>query len=319
MTIPSAAKLRVLFMGTPDFAVPSLEALARRHDVVAVVTQPDRPRGRGRVVVPPPVGVAARQLGLEVRQLESLRGRGPRQELAEYGADVFVVAAFGKILSRRLLELPRLGCINVHASLLPRYRGAAPIQWAVLDGATTSGVTIMQMDAGIDTGAIWLQRSVSLDPEETSGTLHDKLAPLGADLLIEALELVAAGKTAPRPQDEAQATHAPLLRKEDGRVDFRGTGDEVSRWVRGMDPWPGAFAQLGGQVVKLFGARGTTDAVGEPGRVLSVDDRGMLVACGDGGVWLQELQLAGRRRLSAQAFVAGHPVGRSLGSDSRFE
>lgn len=295
-----ALGLRVVFMGTPDFAVPSLEALHRRHELVAVVTQPDRPRGRGRVPTPPPVKVAAQRLGCTVLQPERFRRRSVREQLGALGADLFVVAAFGQILSDRMLQVPPLGCVNVHASLLPRLRGAAPIQWAVLAGQALSGVSIMQMDSGIDTGPVWALRSVTLAADETAGSLHDKLAPLGAELLIETLDRIAQGSDEPKPQDESQASVAPMLRKEDGQVDFRRPCEEVSCRVRGMDPWPGAFARLSDEVVKLFGAVVCADAAGTPGRILTVDDRGMLVACAAGGVWISQLQPPGRRRMSAR-------------------
>jgi methionyl-tRNA formyltransferase len=300
-------KLRLVFMGTPAFAVPSLLALHEQHEVLLVVTQPDRPRGRGRALAVSPVKEAAQRLEVPVMQPERLRRRSVRERLAELSADMFVVAAFGQILSARLLTVPRLGCVNVHASLLPRYRGAAPIQWAVCNDERQSGISIMQMDSGVDTGPVWLQRSVALDAEETAGTLHDKLAALGAPLLVEALELIQDGRTQPTPQDNALATHAPMLRKEDGRVDFAAPANRVACWVRGMDPWPGAFTTLHDRTLRCFGAVASSES-GAPGEVLAVDDRGLLVACGTGAVWLRELQPAGRRRMSARAFTAGNPV-----------
>ena len=235
----SINQLRAVFMGSPDFAVPTLEALHGACKVLAVVTQPDRPRGRGRALAQPPVKVAALELGLPVFQPETLRRKAVRQELAALGADVFVVAAYGQILRPRMLATPAMGCINVHASLLPRLRGAAPIQWAVARGEERSGVTIMQMDAGMDTGDILLQRGFKLDPDETASSLHDRLAALGGPCLLEALEGLAAGTLKPTPQVEAEATLAPMLSKADGELDFGLPSSLVDQRVRGMDPWPG--------------------------------------------------------------------------------
>jgi methionyl-tRNA formyltransferase len=299
-------KLKVLFMGSPDFAVPSLRALAARHDVVAVVTQPDRPQGRGRRLAPPPVKVAAEELGVEVLQPEKLRRRSVREQLAAFGADCFAVAAYGKILSRKLLAVPPMGCINVHASLLPRLRGAAPIHWAVVRGEAESGITIMQMDEGMDTGPMLLQRAVEVARDETAGSLHDKLAPLGAELLNEALDGLLDGTVTPTPQPE-EGTLAPMLTKDDGRVDFTRPAREVDCRIRGMDPWPGAFTSLGEDRLKLF-ASSVEPGEGAPGEVLGVDNRGLLVACGEGAVRVPELQLPGRRRMPTASLLAGRPI-----------
>jgi len=300
-------KLRVLFMGSPDFAVPSLRALAGRHEVVAVVTQPDRPQGRGRRLAPPAVKLAAQALGLPVLQPEKLRKREVRQELADLGAEMFVVAAYGKILSKKMLAVPPMGCVNVHASLLPRLRGAAPIQWAVIRGEAESGITIMQMDEGMDTGPMLLQRAIPLTPDETAGSLHDRLAPLGAELLVEAVDGILDGSVTPTPQPE-QGTLAPMLAKDDGQVDFSRAAREVDSHVRGMDPWPGAYAGLDGDRIKLFRSRAEPGSGGAPGEVLGADDRGLLVACGDGAVRIGELQLPGKRRMTAAALLAGRPI-----------
>lgn len=304
MTAAEPGPLKVLFMGSPEFAVPSLRALRQRHEIVAVVTQPDRARGRGRLVAPPPVKVAAQELGLDVLQPERVRRRMVREQLAELGADVFVIVAFGQILSRRLLAVPPLGCVNVHASLLPRYRGPAPIQWAVIAGEQESGITVMQMDVGVDTGPILLQESLRLREGETAGSLHDRLAPLGARLLLRALDGLRAGSIRPRAQDDSLATNARMLSKADGRVDLTHDAGRVDCLIRGMDPWPGAFAMFMDQPIKLFCSH-VEQGNGRPGEVLAVDERGMLVACGQGAVSVSELQLPGRRRLSAKAVQAG--------------
>ncbi|MBK8482585.1 MAG: methionyl-tRNA formyltransferase [Proteobacteria bacterium] len=305
--------MRVVFMGSPDFAVPSLRALAAPHEVAAVVTQPDRPRGRGRALAAPAVKQAAGQLGLPLLQPRRVRSAEALAALAALEADVFVVAAFGQILSPELLALPRVGCINVHASLLPAYRGAAPINRAVLNGEPRSGVTIMLMDEGIDTGAVLAREAIDLRPDETAGSLHDRLAPLGADLLLRTLTPWAQGLLAAQPQDAALASAAPMLRKEDGRVDWRCEAALVDRRVRGMDPWPAASSTLDGRPLKLYRSRSSAAPLTAttPGQILAVDDRGVLVACGEGAIWVGELQAAGGRRMTPKAYAAGHalPVG----------
>jgi methionyl-tRNA formyltransferase len=304
----SPRQLRLIFMGSPEFAVPSLRALEDRHQVLAVVTQPDRPRGRGRALAPPPVKLAAQELGLEVLQPQTLRRRPVRLDLAARGAEMFVVVAYGQILRPRMLAVPPLGCVNVHASLLPAFRGAAPIQWAVISGESRSGVSIMLMDAGMDTGPVLLQESVELAPDETAGSLHDRLAPLGARLLLEALDGLSSGRLTPRPQPEQGVSLAPMLRKQDGRVDFARPAREVDCRIRGLDPWPGAFCSLDGEPLKLFASRLVPGHGGEPGEVLGGDRRGLLVACGRDAVRIRELQLPGRRRLSYEALAAGRPI-----------
>jgi methionyl-tRNA formyltransferase len=301
-------RFRIIFMGSPDFAVPSLRAVAGRHDVLAVVTQPDRPQGRGRAVAPPPVKSVALELGIEVLQPEKLRRRSVREHLMSYGADLFVVVAYGKILRPKMLAVPRMGCINVHASLLPKYRGAAPIHWAVIEGEKRSGVSIMQMDEGMDTGPVYLQREIDLQPDETAGSLHDRLAPLGAEALLETLEGLLRGELEPSPQPEHGESLAPMLSKEDGLVDFSLPATVVDSRVRGMDPWPGAYTFLEGKRLKLFASRAVGDQGGRPGEVLTTDAGGLLVACGEGALRVTELQLPGRKRLPVQALVAGRPI-----------
>jgi methionyl-tRNA formyltransferase len=297
-------------MGSPEFAVPTLEALLRTQDVVAVVTQPDKPTGRGQALQPPPVKEAALRAGVAVLQPERLggdRGAAARAELAALAPELIVVAAYGKILPRAVLDIPPRGCINVHGSLLPRYRGAAPIQWAVIRGERETGITIMRMDEGMDTGDMLLKRSVPITDEDTAGTLEAKLAPLGAELLVEALQRLEEGTLAGEPQDPALATLAPRLTKDHGRVDFTRPAREVRDLVRGVDPWPGAFTLLRGERLALFAPR-LVSGGGAPGTVLGADRDGLLVACGEGAVGLRELQLPGRKRLPAAAFLAGRPL-----------
>jgi methionyl-tRNA formyltransferase len=298
------ADVRIAFMGSPAFAVPALDALLGRHEVALVVTQPDKPAGRGKRLAAPAVKQAAQRAGVPVFQPASARDPELLARLRALAPDACAVVAYGKILPAGVLEVPRLGCLNIHASLLPKYRGAAPIQWAILRGETRTGVTIMRVDAGMDTGPTLLAHEVAIAPEDTAGTLHDRLAPIGAALLLEALDGLERGTLAAVPQDEAAATYAPMLRKQDGAVDWERSAAEVSGRIRGVDPWPGAYAQLDGEVIKLFGAVAAGGG-GEPGRVIAVGEAGIRVACGTGAVVVRELQAPGKRRLRAAEFWAG--------------
>lgn len=301
--------MRVVFMGSPEFAVPCLRALAARHEVALVVSQPDKPAGRGGKLAAPPVKVAAEELGLPVAQPRSAKTGELRDALVATGAELAVVVAYGKILPRAVLEaLPR-GCINVHGSILPRYRGAAPVQWAVIHGEPETGVAIMQLDEGMDTGPVLLERRVAVDPDETAGELLARLAPIGAAALLEAIDGLAAGTLAAAPQDHARATHAPMLTKAHGAIDFAQPAAAVAARIRGVDPWPGAHAQLRGQPVKLFRARADGAGAGAPpGTVLGIDAAGARIACADGSVVIRELQAAGRKRLTAAQFAAGRGI-----------
>lgn len=294
-------------MGSPDFAVPCLRALTSAHDVALVVSQPDKPAGRGGQLAAPAVKVTALDLRLPVSQPRSARTGELREALVASGAELAVVVAYGKILPRDVLDaLPR-GCINVHASILPKYRGAAPVQWAVINGEPETGVAIMQLDEGMDTGPVILERRVAIGPDETSGELLARLAPIGATALLEAIEQIANGSARRVPQDHAAATHAPMLAKSDGAIDFTRSAREVAARIRGVDPWPGAQATLRGQIVKLFRAR-AEPGVGAPGTVLAVDLGGLHVATGDGAVAIREIQAPGRKRLAAGQFAAGRAV-----------
>ncbi len=302
-------------MGSPEFAVPCLRALAAKHDVAFVVSQPDKPAGRGSQLTPPAVKVAAQELGLTVLQPKSARTGELEKALRESGAELAVVVAYGKILPKGVLDaLPR-GCINVHASLLPKYRGAAPVQWAVIDGEQETGVAIMQLDEGMDTGAVYEMKTVAIDPEETSGELLARLAPIGAEVLLETLDRIEAGALA-TPQDHARATHARMLAKADGAIDFTQPAAKIASRIRGVDPWPGAQAVLRDQTVKLFRAAAHTDATSSPrgelsapGTVLAIEHDGMHVAAPDGIVVIREIQAPGRKRMSAQQFAAGRGLG----------
>jgi len=296
-------------MGSPEFAVPCLRALAGTHDVALVVSQPDKPAGRGSQLHAPAVKVAALELGLSVIQPKSARTGELAEALKASGAELAVVVAYGKILPRAVLDaLPR-GCINVHGSLLPKYRGAAPVQWAVINGEPETGICIMQLDEGMDTGPVLLERRVPIDPDETAGELMVRLAPIGAEALLVAIDDIAAGRAQPLAQDHARATHAPMLSKADGAIDFAQSARAVAARIRGVDPWPGAQAVLRGQIVKLFRARARDDAgTGEPGTVLAIDRDGIHVRAQDGSVAIREIQAPSRKRMSAQQFAAGRAI-----------
>ena len=299
--------MRVAFLGSPDFAVPCLRALVRAHDVVLVVSQPDKRAGRGGAITSPAVAQCARELRLPLVQPASARSGELAAALASSGAELAAVVAYGKILPRAVLDAVSRGCINVHASLLPAYRGAAPVQWAVIHGERTTGVSIMQLDEGMDTGPVLLERAVAVDPDETAGELLARLAPIGADALVETISLIIDGRANPVAQDAARATYAPMLSKADGAIDFTQPAELIAARVRGVDPWPSATAQLRGKVVRLFRASVRVGS-GPSGRVLAIDGDGAHVACGDGAVVIRELQLPGRKRLAAAQVAAGRGI-----------
>ncbi|MCA9536643.1 MAG: methionyl-tRNA formyltransferase [Myxococcales bacterium] len=308
---------RAVFFGSPDFAVPSLVALTEVADVVAVIAQPDKPAGRGLALRPPAVKERALELGLPVLQPRKVRDGELARQLRELAPDVAVVIAYGRILPLDVLTAPRLGCVNLHGSLLPRWRGAAPIQWAVASGDPVTGVTLMQMDEGLDTGPMLGTLSTPIGAEETSGELFERLAGLSAQLLRRDLPRYVRGELEPVPQDHTQATHARPLDKADGRLDWTRSAAALAHHVRGMSPWPGAFTMDQEVPVKVHRAHALTlDAGGAaPGTVLGGDRDGVRVACGQGVLSIQELQQPGRKRLSAEAFLAGRgwPAGTRLG------
>ena len=290
-------------MGSPEFAVPCLRALAGAHEVVLAVSQPDKPAGRGSQLAAPAVKVAAQELGIPVIQPRSARTGELAEALGQSGAELAVVVAYGKILPKPVLEaLPR-GCINVHASILPRYRGAAPVQWAVINNEPETGIAIMQLDEGMDTGPVLLERRVAIDPDETSGELLARLAPLGAAALLDAIST----GPEPRPQDHAAASHAPMLTKADGAIDFTRPAAAVADRIRGVDPWPGAQATLRDQTIKLFRARPRAGQ-GKPGEVVAIDRDGLHVATADGIVTIRDVQAPGRKRLTAVQFASGRGI-----------
>ncbi len=293
----------IVFMGTPDFSVPSLRALARDYSVVGVVTQPDRPAGRGRQLVAPPVKVAAVGLGIPVIQPNRLREPDAMAQLQIWSPDLVIVAAFGQLLKPAVLDLPAHGCVNVHASLLPRHRGAAPIAAAILAGDVEAGVTIMQMDVGLDTGPMLSTRAITIAEADTTGSLTERLAALGAELLIDTLPGYLAGTILPRRQDASLATYAPQLKKEDGRLDFAETAEALARRVRALSPWPGAYCLWQGQPLKVLEARPISGR-GLPGTVSGGLD-GPALACADGQLLLIKIQPAGKRPMSALDFARG--------------
>ena len=306
---------RLVFMGSPEFAVPTLRVLLDAHEVLAVVCQPDKPAGRGQKLVAPPTKELALERGVPVLQPAKARDPAFLEELRRLAPDVAVVVAYGKILPQAVLDAPRLGCLNVHASLLPRYRGAAPIQWAIIRGETESGITIMQLDAGMDTGPMLLSQKVAIAEDDTAGTLAGRLAVIGSELMLVTLVRLQAGALAPTPQDHGLATLAPMLKVEAGVVDWNLPALDVRNLVRGVDPWPVARTVLAGEPLKMWGARLAAGA-GAPGEVLAADREGLVVACGKGAIAIAELQLPGRKRLPVPAFVAGKPiaVGTRLGA-----
>lgn len=297
--------MRLVFLGTPAFAVPSLEKLAAAgRRVIAVVTQPDRPRNRGQRDAPPPVKEAALRFGIPVHQPERIRRPEAIELVRSLAPDAVVVIGYGQIIPQSIIDIPPLGIVNVHASLLPKYRGAAPIQWAIVHGETRTGVTTMRIDAGLDTGDMLLDRETAIGPEETAIELGARLAAMGADLLIETLDGLEAGVVAPRKQDPAQASYAPLLKKEDGLIDWRQPAEAIHDRVRGLQPWPGAYTAFRGQTLRVWRTRVAALPPGQPGRLANL--KPLAVDCGLGALELIEVQLEGRRRMSGADFANGH-------------
>ncbi|HEY1949534.1 MAG TPA: methionyl-tRNA formyltransferase [Bryobacteraceae bacterium] len=299
--------MRVVFLGTPAFAVPSLQAVARRHEVLAVFTQPDRPKGRGNLLTEAPVKIAAKELGLALHQPERIKRPENVELLRALGAEMMVVVGYGQIISQTIIDLPRYGILNVHASLLPKYRGAAPIQWAIANAETKTGVTIMQIDAGLDTGDMLLKAALVIGPDETAPELSARLAPLGADLLLEAMDQIAAGEIRREKQDDAQASLARILNKEDGQVDWSRPAGEIYNRLRGFTPWPGAYTTFRGQQLTIFQAKPVGGNL-QPGH-LRAEKRQVLVGCGGNtALELVEIQLAGKKRMTAEALLNGYKL-----------
>ena len=300
-------------MGTSEFAVPSLQALFEAHEVVAVVTQPDRPKGRGKKMAFSPVKEAALAHNADITILQPTRIRRKEHvaELEAFGADVFVVASYGQFLPEVILNMPKYGCINVHASLLPKYRGASPIQQAILHGDATAGVTIMRMDKGIDTGDMFIKKEIPVLPEDTGGSLHDKLADLGAEILLEVLPMLEDGSAVRVKQDDAEASHAPLLTKDMGRIDWTRTPQEIVNLVRGMNPWPCAFIEYDGQPIRILQAAVCDEPMADAkaGAVCVASDKtGLVIAANGGAVRVLELQAQNGKRMRPEDYLRGHEM-----------
>ena len=302
-------KFRVIFMGTPEFAVPCLAALYENCDVIGVVTQPDKPRGRGQKLVPSPVKAWAEAHGLPVWQPKKIKEEAFTAFLEEQKPDLMVVVAFGQILSQRILDIPPYGCINVHGSLLPRYRGAAPMQWCVIDGEKKTGVTTMFMDAGLDTGDMLLKAEFPIGPDTTLEEVHDGLMELGAKVLIETLEALSAGTLKRIPQT-GESNYAPMLTKETGHIHWQDRAQKIHNLVRGLDSWPGAYTFLAGKKYKIWRTRCTTEKTeAQPGTILRADKKeGLFVAAGDGVLEITELQAPGKKRMAAKDYLNGHAI-----------
>lgn len=303
--------MKIIYMGTPDFAVEALEALASsRHEVTAVFTQPDKPKGRGKAMQFTPVKEVALRENIPVYQPKKVRDPEVIQKIRELAPDVLVVVAFGQIIPQEILDIAPYGCINVHGSLLPKYRGAAPIQWAVIDGEKESGVTTMQMDAGLDTGDMLLKTVVPLDEKETGGSLFDKLSKAGADLLLKTLDALENGTVTPQKQGESPTAYAKMLTKDMGAIDWNRPAKELERLIRGLNPWPSAFSHLNGKTLKIWEAS-VEEENGEkkaPGTVLQADAKGFRIQTGEGILKIDTLQLEGKKRMDAQAFLRGYTV-----------
>lgn len=306
--------MRVIFMGTPDFAVPSLQKLIDRgDDVCAVFTQPDKPKGRGHKLQAPPVKELALQHNIPVYQPQTLRDETVQEQICGLAPEAIIVAAYGKLLPKAVLDTPKLGCINVHGSLLPKYRGAAPIQWSVINGDKTAGVTTMYMGEGMDTGDMLLKAETPVGEEETAGELFDRLMLLGAELLGETLDKLEKGELERVPQNEAEATHAPMLSKEHSKIDWNRSAKEIHNLIRGLNPWPCAFSMLDGKRIKLLASR-IVDGSGAAG-TLTVINGDLAVFCGKGAILLTELQTENGKRMSGKEYLLGHP----LKKDARME
>ena len=305
--------MRIVFMGTPDFSVPTLESLAAsRHQVVAVVTQPDKPKGRGKEIQMTPVKEAALAHHIPVYQPVRARDSAFVEEMRALAPDVMVVIAFGQILSKELLEVPKYGCVNIHASLLPKYRGAAPIQWAVINGDEETGITTMMMDVEMDTGDMLEKKTVKLEPEETGGSLFDRLSLLGGDLILSTLEKLENGTIKPEPQNHGEATYVKKISKSMGDIDWTMDAVSIERLVRGLNPWPSAFTRLNGKMLKIWKAQVLSGAAGAEnaacGQILEAEGDVFTVKTGDGILKILELQLEGKKRMDAAAFLRGFPA-----------
>lgn len=301
--------MRIVFMGTPDFAVPVLEALTEsKHEVVAVVTQPDKRKGRGKEMRYTPVKTAALNHGIEVYQPAKVKDEEFQNVLRDINADVIVVVAFGQILPPSIIHMPKYGCINVHASLLPKYRGAAPIQWAVIDGEKETGITTMQMDEGLDTGDMMLKEVVPVDEKETGGSLHDKLAACGGKIILETLQKVEDGTVTYTKQDDSKSNYAKMLDKNLGKIDFTKKAVEIERLIRGLNPWPSAYTKLNGKTLKIWDADVLEGENETPGKIVNITKDQIWISTGEGILAVNELQLEGKKRMNTEDFLRGYKM-----------
>ncbi len=300
--------MRVVFLGTPEFAVPSLRALAVEHDVAAVFTQPDRPKGRGNKVAESPIKISAKALGLPIHQPDRIRHAPVPELLRSFAPELMVVVGYGQIIPQSIIDIPQHGILNVHASLLPKYRGAAPIQWAIANGETRTGVTIMQIDAGLDTGDMLLAQLVGIEPDETAPQLSARLAPIGAELLLEAMLQIEGGRICPTKQNEADTTLAPILKKQDGLIDWSRPAYQIYNRLRGFTPWPGAYTVFRGAQLSILRARPAESRGFAPG-LLRVENRRLFAGCGaHTSLELIAVQPAGKNPMDAEAFLNGHKI-----------
>ncbi|SFR95590.1 methionyl-tRNA formyltransferase [Anaeromicropila populeti] len=306
--------MRIVFMGTPEFSVAALVSLVEAgHQVAGVVTQPDKPKGRGKQMQFPPVKEKAIEYGIPVFQPQRVKEEGFLELLKGLEPELIVVVAFGQMLPQSILELPKYGCINIHASLLPKYRGAAPIQWVIIDGEKETGVTTMMMDVGLDTGDMLMKEVISIDKKETGGSLHDKLSAAGGDLILKTIEKLEAGTLTREKQDDTQSCYAKMLTKTLGKMDFQKPAAELERLIRGLNPWPSAYTTLDGKTLKVWDADVVEKEYQEvPGTVVEVSGTGIVVATGQGGLELKEIQLEGKKRMTADNFLRGYPVAKGV-------
>jgi methionyl-tRNA formyltransferase len=303
--------MRIVFMGTPDFAVPCLrELLSEKHEIAAVVTQPDRAKGRGNKLAASPVKILAAEAGIPVYQPEKIRTEEFMEVLKDLAPDVMIVVAFGQILSQEILDIPLLGCINIHASLLPKYRGAAPINWCIINGEKSTGITAMYMDRGVDTGDIIIKKEIPIGEDENAEELHDRLSELGASVLRDTMTLLTEAKIKRIPQNDAEATYAPIMTKALGRIDWSMDAGKINDLIRGTYPWPGAFSSYKGKVFKIFIAQALNDNVKNKdyGYIRQADKDSIVVSCGTGSLRIKELQFENEKRMSAEAYLRGHEI-----------
>ena len=299
--------MKVIFMGTPDFAVPTLELLEKEHEVSLVITQPDRPKGRGKQMTPPPVKAKALELGIEVYQPESINTEESISKIKEISPDIIVVVAYGQVLNEEILNLPKYKCVNVHASLLPKYRGAAPLNWVIINGEEKSGITIMEMNKGLDTGDMISKREIAIDDDMTAGELHDELMHVGAELLIDTLKDIENGTATKEVQDDSMSSYAHMMDKSLGKIDWNKSALDIKNLVRGTQPWPGAYFEYENKIVKVF----ETDICDEMketenGKVVKVNEEGIFVSVKDGYIILKKIQVPGKRSMTIEEFLRGN-------------